>query len=43
VSVVLRGQLIYKYRIAGTVPSGKNNTSEANTRRMACYWLYTIH
>jgi len=31
-------EIILEYIIKGTVPSGKNNTTEANTRRMALYW-----
>jgi len=32
--------IIMIYTIIGTVPSGKNNTTEGNTRRMGYYWKF---
>lgn len=35
-----KDSIAIEYTILGTVPSGKNNTTEGNTRRMASYWRF---
>lgn len=32
-----------KYKMHGTVPSGKNNTTEGNSKRMSYYFRYAVH